>query len=73
MTVKVQPNTEEIVDAITNLHLLNEKDAFMEKAFSYSKDTIVFLMVKGLLLTLLELEFDVSSDEIWQIFEENSI
>jgi len=64
---------KEVAQAITELHEIKDLELFFEKAMSYSKETIVFLMTKGLLLQLIELEFDVSADEIWEIFAENSI
>ncbi len=64
---------KEVAQAITELHEIKDLELFFEKALSYSKETVVFLMTKGLLLQLIELEFDVSADEIWEIFAENSI
>ncbi len=64
---------KEVAQAITELHQIQDVDLFFEKALSYSKETIVFLMTKGLLLQLIELEFGVAPDEIWEIFAENSI
>jgi len=64
---------QEVAQAITELHQIQDVDLFFEKALSYSKETIVFLMTKGLLLQLIELEFGVAPDEIWEIFAENSI
>lgn len=73
MNVQVNPILDEVVDAIQELHKLDDKEAFVEKAMSYSDDTKVYFITKGLLLTLLELEFDVTAAEVWEIFAENSI
>lgn len=59
---------KEVAQALTELHQIQGVDLFFEKALSYSKETIVFLMTKGLLLQLIELEFGVAPDQIWEIF-----
>lgn len=64
---------KEVAQVITELHQIQDVDLYFEKAMSYSKETIVFLMTKGLLLQLIELESGVDAAEIWEIFAENSI
>jgi len=64
---------KEVAQAITELHQIQDVDLYFEKAMSYSKETIVFLMTKGLLLQLIELEFGVDAAEIWEIFSEASV
>jgi hypothetical protein len=63
---------KEVAQAITELYQIQDVDLYFEKAMSYSKETIVFLMTKGLLLQLIELEFGVDAAEIWEIFSEAS-
>jgi len=63
---------KEVAQAIKELHEIQDVDLYFEKAMSYSKETIVFLMTKGLLLQLIELEFRVDAAEIWEIFSEAS-
>jgi hypothetical protein len=64
---------KEVAQAIKELHEIEDVDLYFEKAMSYSKETIVFLMTKGLLLELIELEFRVDAAEIWEIFSEASV
>jgi len=72
-TIGGEQVAKEVAQAITELHQIKDVDKFFEKALSYSKETIVYLMTKGLLLQLIELEFDITPGEIWEVFAENSI
>lgn len=72
-TIEGEHIAKEVAQAITELHQIKDVNKFFEKALSYSKETIVFLMTKGLLLQLIELEFDVTPAEIWEIFSETAV
>lgn len=62
----IQPNVEEIADAIVSSSEGLTAEQLTERFLSYSKETQVYLMTKGLLMQLIALEFEVLDREIWE-------
>lgn len=62
----IEPDVVEIADAIVSSSEGLTADQLTERLMSYSDETKAFLMTKGLLMTLIGLEFDVQDHEVWQ-------
>lgn len=67
MTKKlVEPKVEEIADAIISSSEGLTVEQLATRFLSYSDETKVWLMTKGLLMQLIALEFDVLDKDIWE-------
>lgn len=62
----IEPNVEEIADAIVYSSEGLTPEQLTERLMSYSKETQAYLMTKGLLMQLIALEFEVLDREIWE-------
>ena len=67
MTEKlVEPKVEEIADAIISSSEGLTAEKLVARFLSYSDETKVWLMTKGLLMQLIALAFDVLDKDIWE-------
>jgi len=64
--VYIEPKVEEIADAIVSSSEGLTDEQLAERFLSYSKETQVWLMTKGLLMQLIALEFNVLDKDIWE-------
>ena len=62
----IQPNVEEIADAIVSSSEGLTAEQLTERFLSYSEATKAYLMTKGLLMQLIALEFNVLDKDIWE-------
>ena len=62
----IVPKVEEVADAIVSSSEGLTTEQLTDRFLSYSKETQVYLMTKGLLMQLIALEFNVLDKDIWE-------